>query len=351
MKYKKIIALASVCAVLGVGVYFSGNRSSVSPEKKGNPGIDDPGKISGIKIASRDSAFTMILKDGAWRVSEKQEFPADFNMVSEIVGQFQEMKVERSFDGDDDTLKRLGLVNKPDSDVRSSSVSFFDSENKPLAEYLIGASRKGGGQYFMKNGAKTVYLNLREISGTNRTPRDMMNRQVINADRAKIVKVTCEKAGQKIYSIEKQKDSDQFILAEREEGREIDSARITGLAGFISPFVIDDIAAERRSPAGEAASLSFELGDGTVCRIIPADKKAGDSDSGFVNVEVSKKDGDAGFLKGIDSEKYTFVIPKWKVDVMVTDKADFYIKAAEKPESSKESEKTADNAPDPEKGN
>lgn len=350
MKYKKIIALASVCAVLGAGVYFSGNKSPVSSEKKGNPGIDDPGKISGIKIVSRDSTSTLILRDGAWKVSEKQEFPADFNMVSDIVSQFQEMKVERSFEGDDDTLKRLGLVNEPDSGIRSSSVSFFDPENKPLAEYLIGASRKGGGQYFMKNGGKTVYLNLREISGTNRMPRDMMNRQVINADRAKIVKITCEKAGQKIFSIDRQKDSDQFVLAEKEEGREIDSAKITGLAGFISPFVIDDIAAERRSPASDSASMSFELKDGTVCRIIPAGKKAGDSDSGFVNVEVSGQDGDAGFLKGIDSEKYTFVIPKWKLDVMVTDKADFYIRAAEKQESSRESEKKTDNASDSGKG-
>lgn len=343
MKYKKIVALASVCAVLGLGVYFSENRQSSSVSSNGgdgNPGINDPAKITGIKTTAKDSAASLILKDGIWRVAEKQEFPADFNMVSDIVRQFQEMKIERSFEADDETLKRIGLVaGAGSSDTAPSTVSFFDSENRPLAEYVIGSSRKGGGQYFMKKDSKTVYLSLRELSGLGRMPKDMMNRQIINADKAELIKISCEKGDQKIYSLEKQKDSDQFILNEKEEGRDVDSSKITGLKGFISPFIIDDIAVEKIQSPPDAVSVSFELKDGTVCRIVDAGKKAdGASGSAYVNVEISKKgenskntgkneSGESSlFLKGIDITKYTFIIPEWKKDVVVTDKANLYVK-------------------------
>lgn len=328
MKYKRIIVLATVCAVLGIGVYLSGQKNSyVSSGKNENPGIEDPAKIAGIKIKSKDFEANLVLKDGVWRVSEKQDFPADFNAAQEVVSQFHEMKIDRSFDADDETLKRLGLF--PEA-AKASSVAFSDSQNKIIAEYLIGSTRKGGGQYFMKKDSKSVCLSLKEISGIGKFPKDLMNRQIINPDKAKIVKMTCEKGGQINYSLEKMKDSDQFSLADKEEGKEIETSKIVGLSGFLSPFMIEDLAPEKRGPTNDAAVLVFELKDGTICRIIPAEKKEGDADSIMVNIELTKKDGDAGLQKGLDLEKYTFVIPKWKQDLIITDKAGFYKQAAEK---------------------
>ncbi|WP_027358164.1 DUF4340 domain-containing protein [Desulforegula conservatrix] len=332
MKYKRIVVLASVCAVLGLGVYFSGQKnSSVSGGKNENPGIEDPSKIAGIKIKSKDSEANLVLKDGAWKVLEKQDFPADFNAAKEVVSQFQEMKIDRSFNADEETLKRIGLAPESGGEVKTSSVVFSDSQNKPITEYLIGSARKGGGQYFMKKDSNSVFLSLKEISGTGKSPKDLMNRQVINADKSKIVKIFCEKSGQIIYTLEKQKDSDQFSLTEKEEGKEIETSKIVGLVGFISPFMIEDLAAEKRMAAANAGVLVFELKDGSTCKVIPAEKKDGDADSVMVNIEVSKKDGDIGLQKGLDLEKYTFTIPKWKQDVIVTDKAGFYKQAPVKP--------------------
>lgn len=335
MRYKRIIVLASVCAVLGLGVYITGNKSNMPSSPGIDPGIKDPSKIAAVKLKIKDSEANLALKDGVWRVSDKQDFQADFSMVREIVSQFNEIKVDRSFDSDEEILKRLGFSSGSEEDTKPTLVSFSDAGGKVLAEYLIGSSRKGGGQYFMHKDGKVIYLSLKEFSGLAKTSKDLLKRQIMNPDKAKIVRVFCEKAGQKIYTLERQKDSDQLNLAEVEEGKEVDQSKISGLSGFVSPFMIEDVASEKRPAKADAAVLIYEFKDGSFCRIIPAEKKEGDADENCVNIEVSKADGDAGLIKGLDLQKFSFFIPKWKLDVMVSDKALLFKQPAAKPEMPK----------------
>lgn len=332
MRYKRIIVLASVCAVLGVGVYLNGNKPKSSSASAISQGIADPAKIAAITLKSKDSGATLVLKDGAWKVADKQDFPADFNMIKDLVSQFHEMKVDRSFDADDETIKRLGLSPDLQSDIKSASISFADKAGKSLGEYIMGASRKGGGQYFVTKDSKVVHVSLREFLVAGKTSKDLMNRKILDTDKSKLVKIVCEKAGQAVYTIERKKDSDGFVLAGKEEGSEIDESKISGLSGFMSPLMIDDIASEKRPAKPGAAVLSFELKDGSVCRIIPAEKKEGDAEDNCFNIEVSKADGDAGLMKGMDLAKFSFFMPGWKLDTLVTEKASLYKKTEAKPE-------------------
>lgn len=345
MKYRKIVVLASVCAVLGIGAYFSGQKGgSVTAGAADNPGISDPSKISEIRIKSADTEVNILLKDGIWKVKEKQDFPADFNYAREIVSQFQDMKIDRSFDSDEETLKRLGLSSEKTSDIKTSTIVFSGADNKVMAEYILGASRKGGGQYLVRKDMKPIFLTLKEISGLGRNPKDLMNRQIVNPDKEKVVKITCEKAGQTLYTLEKAKDSDQFVLAGKDQNRETDAAKIAGIAGSVSPFMIDDLAPERLASKADEAVFAFELKDGSILKIVPADQKAPDSEVLAVNLELTKKDGDAALIKGADIDKYTFIIPKWKKDVLVANIDDLYKKTAEKAENIMET------SPEPEPG-
>lgn len=248
-------------------------------------------EIARVTLTSAEEKVVLVKGDTIWQVVNRYAFAADFDKLSEFVRKFSKLKIGRSFEGNQETLERLQLIDpaKNDADPAKTgiSVTLADAAGKEIAAYILGSARStdggSGGQYLRQAEGKTIYLVDEGFRFLKKKPAEWLQQDLLNIKEDAVARVVCYPAGsdQPRYQVARPEKGKTATLLDAPKDRKVDGTKIEQLLGALAPLKIKDLAAERQDPAaapmGDDLHLSYRLYNGQQIHIFP--RKVGDGEA------------------------------------------------------------------------
>ena len=224
MRSKTFLILLVICIILA-GLSFFSFRQKKSHETKSALGAQlfnnlEINKITKITILSPQAEVNLIKIDPFWAVAERFNQPADFDQLIDLVKQIADLKIGRRFEASLEARSRLGLQDPKDKSlpekIRGTKIIFKNSQNKILANILLGKIRKSsagsGGQYVCIADQKQVILVDNSFRFINKKPEEWLQKELVTVNTDQIEKMVCYEPGnnsQPLYTlIRPEKDKD-----------------------------------------------------------------------------------------------------------------------------------------------
>lgn len=394
MKAKTFFTLLVLCAVLAGAAWFVLEPGKPKPDAAGGGRLlaDLPANdILRIEITGPDGAVILEKGEAVWGVKERFGYPADFSKLTDLVVKLRDMKIDRSFPADADTLDRLSLrtpgtaPENPAARTVGTRIRLTGPENKALADILIGKTRESGtgkgGNFVMPEGGKTVCVVDREFSLLKADPADWIEKELLDISPDMVAKVDrIDPEGKApLYTVKRPAASRPPEITDPPREKKVLPAKLNRLMEGLSAFRIEDVI-DPATPAettglGEGPCFEYTLFDGTRYTICPGKTVAGNPDLTYLKAGVAftpppapeketqadtkkapeeakaaeagksetktdaapEKTGDPAKAAADQHEKispWIFAVPQWKADQFIADKADFF----EDPESKKAEE-------------
>ena len=306
MKIKTFITLLVILAVLAVaGILLVREQ----PPQRGGVALgtqllaDLPvNEVAAIRIKGPEGdTVSLAKKEEQWVVEDRYGYPADFAKIADFVRSLQQMKVGRSFEASEDTLKRLKLRDPQGADVPDDEkgilVELKDEAGKSLAGVVIGKRRKTGqgastqGQYIRLDQDPMVYLVDKDFASYRREPADWLEKLLVNVEADAVRKVVCEGLDEEgvRYTVERPEEGAELVLLDPPPDKKIKKASLGILARALDTLRLDDV----MDPEATLESLGIELQarleyrtfDGMIYRVFPGESNT-DAERFYLRLEV-----------------------------------------------------------------
>lgn len=296
MKPKTFVILLIVCAALGGTAYLlvSGDGRTEPASEMGAPLFSGlpVNETARIDIQGPAGQVTLQKEDPVWTVAERYGYPANFDDIVQTVKKLRDAVVGRSFEADEKTRARLGLL-PPDADApadqRATRLALKSEGGDALAEILLGKARQTtsgtGGHYLMRESENRIYLVDASFRTVKTDPAEWIDKFLLKIPAADVRSVAFRRAGETIYQIERPEKGKDPAFTQRPEGyadRTVKTPKLNSLFGVLANFQIADVAAPeipKEKALGDDAVLEFRLFDGTIYRIRPGTAVTGNNET------------------------------------------------------------------------
>ena len=306
MKSKGFIILLAIACVLAGATYMVYNRQKTTDE---NIKISDKlveslplDEIQTITITGKESTVSLKKGQASWLVENRYNYPARFTQINQLVEQIQEMKIGRSFKGDDETIARLSLRAPENTDTvdkeKGMRILLSGKEDKVLANLIIGSKRSteagAGGQYVKLPDKPEIYLVDTDLSSADRKISDWLEKTVMEVPPDSIGKVICKEKDTQIYVVKRPEEGKEPILEGIENtDKKPDKAKINSVVSALARLSIDDVADPNLSDSetgfDEAPSFTFNLYDGRIYTLFLGKPVQGGDGASYLKIAVEYK--------------------------------------------------------------
>jgi len=310
MKIKTFVSLLVILAILVVaGILLVREQPSRRGEVALGTQLLEDLPVNGvvaIKIKGPEGDTVSLAKKGdQWAVEDRYGYPADFSKIADFVRALQQMKVGRSFEASEATLKRMKLRDPEGADVPDDEkgilVELKDDAGKSLAGVVIGKRRKTGqgastqGQYIRLDPDPVVYLVDKDFASYRREPEDWLEKLLVDVEDDAVRKVVCEGLDEEgvLFGVERPGEGAELVLLDPPPDKKIKKASLDILARALDTLRLDDVV----DPAATLESLGIELQarleyhtfDGMIYRAYPG-KSSTDAERFYLRLEVDYKE-------------------------------------------------------------
>jgi hypothetical protein len=285
MNRKQFIILLVLVAVIGVAgllVYQRNNNSwhgsSTSIGQKLLPGfpVND---VAQITIKSGASILTLGRQNNVWCVSERNNYPAAFPQISQMLMKLADLKVAQSQDVGPSQLGRFELLPPGAGQGTATSVEFKDQNGKSLGLLLLGKkhmkkpagnSPMGGmgddgwpdGRYVMVGaGAATAALISDPLDDIQSKSDQWLNKDFLSVEKPRAIAVDYPEATNS-WKLTRASETNDWQLADAKAGEKLDSSKISGVTSPLSSPSFNDVAALSAASSVSNTVLTIETFDG-----------------------------------------------------------------------------------------
>ncbi|MEO5863382.1 MAG: DUF4340 domain-containing protein [Burkholderiales bacterium] len=361
MNRKQFFLLIAVLVILGGLVWalkqrdktsWSQTESRVGQTLLKNFQVND---VAVIHIDNGHTVVNLVKKEGQWRVSERGDYPANFNMISDLLLRIQDQKIIQSDTISAEQRPPLELIEPNKDKPSATSIEMKDGAGKTIAKLLLGKryTKKGAGgaempagRYVMVDGDdKTVALIDNLLLDSEPKPETWLNRDFVRAD--KIKAITFKNNDSSLaWKMVRDQEAGEWRLADAQSNDKFDSTRGTSAVNAISMMSFNDVVASSASldtGMDKPRIVVAETFDG-LTYTFRVGKEASD-DNQYVGVTVSgepvkervavpvekpedKKRLDKEFKERLAKletrlkfektlSSWTYVTPKWRLDPLL----------------------------------
>jgi hypothetical protein len=344
MKLKTVIVLLSVCAALGAAAVFI---TRPQPAEEGGAALgqkllpDLPvHEISAITLVGPDETVRLKLKNDAWTVASRFDFPADFATITRLVQQLRDMKIGRAFEADAEVTERLAL-NPPGTDGVSADqvatrITLLSAQESPLVDLLLGkTSPKTDTQFVLPVGKTQVYLVDQSFRSLGKTAAEWLDTGLLDIAAEKIHEVVARdpKTGDTRYTLRRPAEGQPAELMAAPRERKVRQAKVDEVFEALSSLEIEDVADPGAAiPADGDLVIAYRLFDGTTYTLAVGPALPENPEAHFLRVQAAIKtpaaEGQDAPASDGTSEiaetnrrlgAWTYVIPHWRRDSFVGD--------------------------------
>jgi Domain of unknown function (DUF4340) len=144
MKKNHLLILMLVAIVAGsAGIYFQVSRSAGWGETSTNRTIFQNlpvNDITKIQLRSAAASVTLEKKGDEWRVAERDDYPADFTKIRDLIKTLWELKAGQEMQVGPSQLGRLKVIVPGQGDDAGVEISLKGEKDKEFASLIIGKS-------------------------------------------------------------------------------------------------------------------------------------------------------------------------------------------------------------------
>lgn len=208
--------------------------------------------VADIRIDNGHTAVNLVKKEGQWRVKERGDYPANFNMVSDLLLKIQDQKIIQSDTITAAQLPQLELI-EPNKDKPSATViEMKDGSGKVIAKLLLGkrytkqgagAADMPAGRYVMTSGDDgTVALIDNVLLDSEPKPDVWLNKDFVRAEKVKAMTFS-NTDGSLAWKMVRDHEAGEWRLADAKPNEKFDSTRGTSAVNAISMMSFTDVVA------------------------------------------------------------------------------------------------------------
>ncbi len=377
MNRNQLILLVVVLVVLGgAGVVLvkHNQESWAAPEGKAgeklfpNYQVND---VSTIHIEGDDADLHLVHKDDGWKVKERDNYPANFTQISELLIKMGDLKIVQSDGIGSSQLGRMHLEEPGKGADAATLLELQDNSGKDLETLLIGKKHmhqtEGGsspspfgedgyadGRYVMlKSDPKTLLLLSDALNSVDPKPAQWLNKDFFKIEKPKQIDFVSTNATNSWKAV-RAVDNGPWLLAGIPPEENVDSNKLSSLSGAMSyPSFVD--VATNTSPEKTGMDHPLQVTIETFDHFKYAMKigaKSPENDYYFT-VDVSAdlptqreagKDEKPDEAKKLDKEfadklkasqdrlkqeqslsKYTYLVNSWLVDPLIRPRSEFIV--------------------------
>jgi Domain of unknown function (DUF4340) len=315
--------------------------------------------VAGIRIDNGHSTVTLSKKDGRWRVKERNDYPANFNMIGDLLLKIQDQKIIQSDAIASEQRPSLEL-NEPSKDKPSATlVELLNTSGKVIEKLLLGKryTKKGAngadmpaGRYVIVAGdEKTVALIDHPLLESEPKPDVWINKDFVRIEKVKAITFN-NNDGSIAWKMVRDQEAGEWHLVDAKPNEKFDNTRGTSAVNAISMMSISDVVASTTSidtGMSKPRTVAVETFDGLVYTFRVGN--AASDDNQYIGVSVSgepskerpvaatespqdKERLDKEFkdrLAKLESRvkfeqtlaEWTYVTSKWRLDPLLKDRA------------------------------
>jgi hypothetical protein len=285
MKGKQFALVLILLAIVGgVAVFFyhRNNQSwSETATTAGKKVVNfAPNEVARVTIKTSAAELNLAKTDGVWKVKERADYPANFELISNLITKVWELSAVQDVQAGPSQFGRLELL-PPDQKTNSGSLlDLKDDKDKRLAALLIGKkftresnSPMGGppggvpiGRYVKAAGDSTHVVLVNDVL-TEIDPQvtRWLNHDFIKIENPKSITLVGTKP-EANWKVVRNSAADAWKLADPKPGEEADNSKISNVANYLTTFNFADVLAPNAQPTetglDHPATVTVETVDG-----------------------------------------------------------------------------------------
>ncbi len=258
MNRKQFSLLLAVLVVLG-GLAWALKQRDESSWLQSESGVGqtllkkfEVNDVADIRIDNGHAAVNLVKKDSQWRVKERGDYPANFNMVSDLLLKIQDQKIIQSDAITAEQLPQLELIEPNKDKPSATSIEMKDGSGKVIAKLLLGKryTKKGAGGADMPAGRyvmassdeKTVALIDNVLLDSEPKPDVWLAKDFVRAEKVKAITFN-NNDGSLAWKMVRDQEAGEWRLADAKPNEKFDSTRGTSAVNAISMMSFTDMVA------------------------------------------------------------------------------------------------------------
>jgi hypothetical protein len=285
MKGKQLALVLFLLVALGGIALLLRNRNSASWSGSATQSNDKIfsfplNDVAHLTIKTNEAQLNLVKKEGAWRVIERADYPADFGKVAGLLRKLWELHATQDVKAGRSQLGRLHLLEPGGNPGGGTLIDLKDSGAKPLGSLLLGKKQNEastrvpgegappGGRYVMTPAhTDHVFLISETFDEVQPKPELWLNRDFLAVQNAKSIALAGTTPAMN-WKILRETADGTWTLPGAKPGEELDNATINSLLNHLAnPSFVDVLPAD--APPAETgldkpSILSIETFDGFV---------------------------------------------------------------------------------------
>jgi hypothetical protein len=391
MNRKQLIILLVLVAVLGGAGIMLHNKQKSSWEGA-NPAAgkkllgDFPmNEVAHIEIKQGTNDLNLAVKDQTWRVRERNDYPANFPQIHDLLIKLGDLKIVQSEPVGQSQLARLNLI--PGTATNSALVvDFKDKSDKPIGSLLLGKKHikksnrpnpmmgdmddEESGGYpdgrFVKVGSdvKDVILISDALANVDSKPDQWLNKDFFKVEKIRSVAVNFPVATNS-WKISRETETSEWKLADAKPTEQLDNSKASGVGNSLASPSFNDVSLGKPEELGldkptivtldtfDNFTYTLKVGQKTndnlpiiasVAANLPKertpgkDEKPEDKDKLDKEFKEKQKKLEEKLTQEKPFEKWTYLVSNWTLDSLLKERSQLMIEKKEEP---KKDDKTA----------
>jgi hypothetical protein len=258
-QFALLLFLLVVVGIAGLLIYNKQNNYSQSGDaaigKKllGEFPFND---VAHITLKQGSNELNLVKKDNLWRVRERNDYPANYGEISELLLKARDLKIVQTDTAGPSQLSRYGLI--PGTGTNPAIVvDFKDQAEKPIRSLIVGKKHMqksnrpspygemgdGGfadGRYVKVGTSDTVNLISDPLDKAETGPEKWLNKDFFKVEKARSVSVTFP-VETNSWKLSRETETGEWKLADAKPGEQLDTSKISGLANPLNSPTFEDV--------------------------------------------------------------------------------------------------------------
>jgi hypothetical protein len=203
-----------------------------------------------------DSELDLVRKEGRWCVRERNNYPANFGEISELLLKMGDLKIAQAEPIGPSQLGRMHLGEPGKAPDSATLVEFKDAQGKVLQSLLLGkkhtrkSDRPGrmpfgdnewpDGRFVMLKSDPHQVLTISDpLNSLDAKPTGWLNRDFFKIERPKSISLASTNAAES-WSLTRESESSPWVLSNLKPGEVLDTNKVSSLASTLSyPSFVD----------------------------------------------------------------------------------------------------------------
>jgi hypothetical protein len=273
MNSKKLLVLFLIAIVaIGTGIWVAGHRSSTPTESftKLYPELDqklnDATSVS-IFTAGEKKSVELVREDNAWRVKERNNYPADESKLRKLLVSIAESEVREEKTSNPQNYASIGVEDLTNESATGVRIQIDGIE--PAVSLIIGKQGPAvESRYVRRAGEAQSWLVDTQIDSSS-APKDWLRKSIVDVSADRIQSATITTPGAKPYSAVKASRADANYTVEGiAKGKELSSpTAANGLATALASLTLSDVQTANSLDTKPEAQAIYRTFDGLVIEL------------------------------------------------------------------------------------